>query len=148
MTVVWQLIILCQFSCRNCIIDKNAKIGRDVVIANGDVSIVVYKSQKSLIEKETMFYSKQKDEPIFAWLMVICWMFWLFRVFKKQTGQVKDSILDPGLQLPWRTQQLTMERSYKTLKHVAESLFKLRSHEDAREQVVRCYSLRDLIWRM
>lgn len=28
-----------QFSSRNCIIDKNAKIGRDVVITNADVSI-------------------------------------------------------------------------------------------------------------
>lgn len=38
-------------SCRNCIIDKNAKIGKNVIIANKDVSVTI--SSRVLVQEET-----------------------------------------------------------------------------------------------
>jgi len=33
--------IICYLCWRNCIIDKNAKIGKDVIIQNKDVSVIL-----------------------------------------------------------------------------------------------------------
>ena len=74
---------ICYLCWRNCIIDKNAKIGKDVIIANKDVS----------------------NDPV--WLMPVCKTYhkhnlfmsyqlisFLCRAFKKQIDQKMDSTFD------------------------------------------------------
>lgn len=46
------IVICVPPSCRNCIIDKNAKIGKNVIIANKDVSVTII--SRVVVQKETI----------------------------------------------------------------------------------------------
>lgn len=92
----YNTICLC---CSNCIIDKNARIGKDVIIKNKEVS-----STTSLLLDQLNYIYRE-----------MMWFVWVSRESKKEIDLRKDSTYVRGSLSYSRRQRSTMEQSYRYL---------------------------------
>lgn len=108
---------------RKCIIDKNAKIGKDVIIMNKDVSMMPMLSQSYCLFNQ-LFYNmdilfafsmrirsflSQQNIPSYVPIRVLCHC----RAFMKQIDRKMDFTFGQELPLSQRRQQYKMAVSYK-----------------------------------
>ena len=87
-------VFFCWFLNRKCIIDKNAKIGKNVIIMNKGVSFpwissLCFEMLKKLLQLQRHYYYYYPN---------VC------RMFKKRIGQRKDSTF--GLESLWLSRRL------------------------------------------
>lgn len=98
----------CYFHHSNCIIDKNAKIGSNVIIANKEVSFLFLSLMPHNLPKQISVFLTSFICTLNSTMINFC----LVRVFKKRTDRKKVSTLDQESRSYWRMPLLKMVLLY------------------------------------